>query len=1422
MKKLAFASLLVVAAISPFLSFGAECVYLKPLGSSEERTTQDGESWTTAYADPATAIAAAASAGKPVYAAQGVYNVPATISIGGALDIYGGFAGVSMEETVDSRNPAVCQTIFTGDTGLDDVWMHYAPNASFGFDKTDLAEPVIKNGKINEPPDFTADYDGYGQSVKGTNGQRCLDISNGAGVIDGIVFSGFYFSTGDGSVVKVTVASGKTLVFSNCRFVANGSRTGNIEGSSEGISVKCCRFEYCFGDYRSSAITEHGGNTIAVSDCLFRCISRPSANGGNVLYGWFGGFTVRNSTFERCAQASGESWWYQPTYGGAGAIHFSERNKMADFYDCAFSNNYCATSYAYGPTFFCTPMRMKRCVFSHNCAECSPVQGSVYALISANTIEGLASRSFEGCAFEGNVMRARTVVAESGDYVLGLIGNGKQGSGSSLLNCSFKDNVAETLVEKDGVTPILCRGVVANAPVAGKVDQSALANCTFYGEDNELYDIVQYGGNHSKDLNVVNCIFETAGDAHRNPIFAISPSYLKLYSCSVLNKFTTEGGAATYEGLRYDKIPLVWQSVDAAVGRSALVPDAKVPGLYETCMVATNSDEWSWAFKRPADGAKWEALAPALAALKSGVTFTDRLVTDAAGVARPEGAFARGVMQTLTDRAENGKSLVLRREPAAAGSFDGPGTQSVADGDPIVAVTAKSTDEETYVFDGWYDAKGVKVSDSAKLTSAELDADITLLTAKFAAKPVSITFDLGECGVFESTQTPTVTCEYLAGSVFPSDDELPARRYDASWKFLGFNTPTLIPETNATYHARYVTTAVRVIRVTPEGAGRRDGTDWENAYGDLAAAVADAGIHRGEVWAKKGCYVLKEAVRILPNVTVRGGFAGNETTADAADPKLNQTILTGDVKGDNYWLPDGVNQGQTGYEVWTQDEDGEWVFNEPNPDYANKYWKPSGNNSDDAASAFVNTVGCATNVCFEGLVFTGFKGSAIVSSTEQANGLRFSRCRFLACDTGVSSDYAFNINGSSFVVEDCEFNGCWAAAYFTAPAATTGVFVNTAFKNCAKDAWGTAALKADGRAVIAATNCWFYRGWVSQEHQQAASAFTTAASGGLHQFYKCTFEENYSTGHARGTVVIQGDSGICFDKCRFLRNRNENTDAYADLHSACIAYGQSKTPDSFCRDCFFEGNYASSTANGTANYVSSILSARGAVTFSNCTILNSTNEISGADCPAGTFALRGASIGLVNCVVKDTANLTANSAEITVTGTPSVGIINSVLTSKEPNYRALRPLDSTLPPTMANSYLQDFEVATCAGTQNAYFYGVVTNGDPCVKGKVEEKDGVFALGVGAGCKVRMRPVWLANDNTAWFFDPVASQSSPWRKVTQRTLFKRESEVVSLGLDKQNPVLPDAFGASRTIRKDGFGRVPGPLEGDALGLVIFFH
>ncbi|MDZ4754563.1 MAG: hypothetical protein SGJ11_08705 [Phycisphaerae bacterium] len=97
----------------------------------------------------------------------------------------------------------------------------------------------------------------------------------------------------------------------------------------------------------------------------------------------------------------------------------------------------------------------------------------------------------------------------------------------------------------------------------------------------------------------------------------------------------------------------------------------------------------------------------------------------------------------------------------------------------------------------------------------------------------------------------------------------------------------------------------RLILVNHAATGSNNGTSWTNAYTDLQSAVQELNDPKfggeGEIWVAQGTYKpttgSSQAVsfELGSDITMLGGFAGGELSRSARDPRLNVTILSGEL-----------------------------------------------------------------------------------------------------------------------------------------------------------------------------------------------------------------------------------------------------------------------------------------------------------------------------------------------------------------------------------------------------------------------------------------------------------------------------------------------------------------------------------------------
>ena len=113
------------------------------------------------------------------------------------------------------------------------------------------------------------------------------------------------------------------------------------------------------------------------------------------------------------------------------------------------------------------------------------------------------------------------------------------------------------------------------------------------------------------------------------------------------------------------------------------------------------------------------------------------------------------------------------------------------------------------------------------------------------------------------------------------------------------------------------------IYVKADAQGPYDGNSWDTAFNDLQDALNTARPDT-EIWVAAGLYKpdrgtgMREAsFRLRNGVSILGGFSGADTSRYQRDPNKHETILSGDLKGDDG--PDFANSDENSYHVVTAD-----------------------------------------------------------------------------------------------------------------------------------------------------------------------------------------------------------------------------------------------------------------------------------------------------------------------------------------------------------------------------------------------------------------------------------------------------------------------------------------------------------------------
>ncbi len=247
-----------------------------------------------------------------------------------------------------------------------------------------------------------------------------------------------------------------------------------------------------------------------------------------------------------------------------------------------------------------------------------------------------------------------------------------------------------------------------------------------------------------------------------------------------------------------------------------------------------------------------------------------------------------------------------------------------------------------------------------------------------------------------------------------------------------------------------------VLRVRQEATGLGTGANWEDAITDLSTALAlAADPKRGvcEIWVANGTYKPDQGTgfrgasfRLIDGVAIYGGFAGTESTREQRDPRLNPTILSGDLSGNDG--PGLQNNIENSYHVVLGD------FNDP--------------------SAVV-----------DGFSVSGGNANSTNTFENYGGGLRclhgrptILNCRFTGNYAiqggGVSVQENYDVATGWLTISNCRFDGNYAkyGGGFAKQNATVAM-VNCRFIGNLAEFSGGGLLATNGPGVTNVSNCVF-------------------------------------------------------------------------------------------------------------------------------------------------------------------------------------------------------------------------------------------------------------------------------------------------------------------------------------------------------------
>lgn len=348
-----------------------------------------------------------------------------------------------------------------------------------------------------------------------------------------------------------------------------------------------------------------------------------------------------------------------------------------------------------------------------------------------------------------------------------------------------------------------------------------------------------------------------------------------------------------------------------------------------------------------------------------------------------------------------------------------------------------------------------------------------------------------------------------------------------------------------------------ILYVNHLATGDNNGTSWTNAYNNLQDALKTNCPDIQQVWVAAGTYYPssittdRDATFQLANdLKLYGGFAGTESTLEERDWQANQTILSGDIDGDQslannvYTVVTGSGTDTTaqldGFVVTGGNSDEDGQGGDPHKSGGGMYtangspvvrncnftgnsviWQGGGMYNVDASPVITNCTFNANNALQSG------GGIFNDHSATFVNDCSFNGNQALLLGGGISM-----VNGSSGQLAKCIFEGNIVSGVASAGGginidSSSPILTRCVFRN-------NTALQGVGGGAHISTAAQSILVYCTFEENQSLFGGGFREHSSLSHFIACIFKGNTAINGGGGHVTALSDSK--FSNCHFINN----------------------------------------------------------------------------------------------------------------------------------------------------------------------------------------------------------------------------------------------------------------------------------------------